>query len=206
MLIYDIGANIGKFSIACFSKYAECKIVAVEANDSLCERLSNEFKNYNFELINKAISNIDDLEIDFYISNADTISTVSVDWIENSRFTEKYIWNNPIKKKTITIDSLLLRFPNPDIIKIDVEGYELEAISGLTKKQNKICFEWAEEQHDNIIKIFQHLENIGYEEFGHIEGDEYLLEPEVWTNKAKCIERMNIIPDRKQKWGMVWAK
>lgn len=205
MYIYDIGSNIGKFADASFNLYPQAHVVMVEANQQLADYLSFKYSDKNATIINKAVSSISDVEIDFYISNANTISTASTEWITNSRFTNKYTWNNVVKKTTISIDKLLEEYPNPEIIKIDVEGYEFEVIKGLTKKQKKICFEWAEEQETNIRNTCDYLEKLGYEKFGFIHGDEYLVEPTSWTNKETCLKEMSMIPERKEKWGMLWV-
>lgn len=206
MYIYDIGGNVGKFTEVALSLYPNAHVVIVEANDGLISHLSSKFSGKNVTIINKAMSNIENVEIDFYLSNADTISTASTEWITNSRFTGTYNWNRVLKKKTITLDKLLEAYPEPDIIKIDVEGYELEVIKGLTTKQKKLCFEWAEEQSKNIIATCDYLENLGYLEFGFIEADEYLQEPSEWLDKTSCIRKMNMVPERKLKWGMIWVK
>jgi hypothetical protein len=42
-----------------------------------------------------------------------------------------------------TIDNLIEKFGNPAFIKIDVEGYELEVLKGLSKETNLISFEYT---------------------------------------------------------------
>ena len=97
-------------------------------------------------------------------------------------------------------------YGNPDLIKIDVEGYEFQALQGLTKKNNKLCFEWAEEVKESTIQCCNYLKVIGYKKFGYILGDEHLKEPEEWFDADKLIQKMNMQPSRKVEWGMVWAK
>ena len=205
MYIYDIGANTGEFTKAALNAYPQAHIVMVEANDALVSNLVAKFQNQSVTTINKAIAKVSDVDIDFYISNVDVLSTSSIDFITNSRFAGKYSWSRVVKK-TITIDKLLETYPSPEIIKIDVEGYEFEAIQGLTKKQNKICFEWTEEQEDNIQKTLNYLESLGYAQFGFIYQDSHLVEPDIWTTKQDCLKSMDMIPSRQEKWGMIWVR
>jgi FkbM family methyltransferase len=204
MYIYDIGANVGKFAEVAFQLYPEAHVVMVEPNERIAQYLATKFRNKAATVIERVVSKVSDVEVDFYISNADTISTASTEWVTNSRFTGKYNWQRTIKK-TITIDKILEKFPSPQIIKIDVEGYEFEAIQGLTKKQNKICFEWAEEQEHNVRSVVEYLENLGYDQFGFIHGDEYLVEPKTWLTGQECLKQMDMKPERKETWGMVWS-
>jgi FkbM family methyltransferase len=231
-LIFDIGFNVGEFTQTCFNKYKECSVIAVEANPNLCNAVSQHFfTNYNFSLLNNLVSNKEGEEIDFYIShNATGVSTASTEFMENSRFTKgsKHLgensinWAAPIKVQSITIDSMIERYGMPDLIKIDVEGYELNVLSGLTQKANDICFEWHEEEKDNLYKILNHLQNLGYEQFGVIgwfdegdvfekatfsdKGDPYLEYPKnLYTLENLELDKL-INPERRVNYGMFFAK
>jgi FkbM family methyltransferase len=205
-LIFDIGANRGAFTDRCLQEYRHAKIVLVEPNDNLQHILNQKFlNNKNITILSHVVSTTSDELIDFYISDCDVISTSSTDWINNSRFTGNYSWY-PVKKQTINIDKMVKIYGTPDLLKIDVEGYELEVIKGLSEKQKEICFEWAEEQYTNINKICEHLKQIGYQEFGFIYQDEYLKRPAEFTTWEKCKIHDDIMPERKEKWGMIWVR
>lgn len=126
MLIFDIGFHCGEFANANLSRAT--RIISVEANPNLC-RVTVDPK---ITLVNAAISDYNGI-IPFYISNADTISTTSRDWIEGSRFTGHYSWSPPINVPCFTLDSLIVALGKPDFIKLDMEGSELEAVSGLSE-------------------------------------------------------------------------
>jgi FkbM family methyltransferase len=204
MLIFDIGANEGRFAEECFRKHENCQVILVEPNPELLNGLEEKFKNKNVKIINKLVSSKSNLKIDFYVNNLSVISTASHDWINNSRFKDSN-WKEAIKIESISLDDLIVSYGTPDILKVDVEGYELEVFEGLTSKQKKICFEWAEEQYDKINKTCDHLKSIGYKDFGFIDGDQYLLEATEYTSWEKSNFHLDIIPERKIRWGMIWA-
>lgn len=231
-LIFDIGFNIGEFTQTCFNKYKNCAVVAVEANPNLVNSASPHFfTNYNFVLLNNLVSDKEGDGIDFYINpSASGISTASTEFMKNSRFTKgsKYIgenstqWAPPIKIQSITIDSMIERYGMPDLIKIDVEGYELNVLKGLNQKANDICFEWHEEEKDNLYKILEHLQNIGYTQFGVIgyfeegdvfekatfsdKGDPYLEYPKnFYTLEDLELDKL-INSERRINYGMFFAK
>jgi FkbM family methyltransferase len=206
-MIFDIGANRGLFTDVCLQKNSNEKIIIVEANPKLSNYLKQKYlNNNNIIVLNILISNIITDLAPFYLSNADTISTASTDWITKSRFTGEYVWYEPIFLPSKTLDSLISEYGVPELIKVDVEGYEYEVLSGLTSKANEICFEWAEEQQDNINKTCEHLQNIGYSDFGYIEGDEYMKKPDVYTKWKENSIHSLMDKDRKDKWGMIWVK
>jgi len=231
-LIFDIGFNVGEFTQTCFNKYKECSVIAVEANPNLCNAVSQHFfTNYNFSLLNNLVSNKEGEEIDFYIShNATGVSTASTEFMENSRFTKgsKHLsensinWAAPIKVQSTTVDAMIERYGIPDLIKIDVEGYEYNVLSGLTQKANHICFEWHEEEKDNLYKILNHLQSLGYEQFGVIgwfdegdvfekatfsdKGDPYLEYPKNFYTLEDLELHKLINPERRVNYGMFFAK
>lgn len=231
-LIFDIGFNMGDFTKVCNALHPSSKIIGVEANRLLFPLLKDQnFK--NLTLINYLVSNVDEdtktLHIDL---NQSGISTASTEFMKNSRFTRgsKYLrkfnsnWSYQLKVKTITLDKMIKRFGNPEVIKIDVEGYELEVLLGLTRKSGKICFECHEEEGEKINSCVDHLLKLGYKEFGLIgyfdegngfdkltyskDGDPYLLEPEnyyCWGDLKIEIETC-FIPTRRVNYGMLWAR
>jgi FkbM family methyltransferase len=215
-MIFDVGANRGLFTDACIMNNPTDKIIVIEANPNLFDYLVEKYKNNDhIEVINSLISNENDVLIPFYLSNVDVISTASIDWITNSRFVnrqtwceplEMCTWYEPIQVKSRSLDSIIDQYGIPELIKVDVEGYEFEVLSGLTKKAKDICFEWAEEQYESIKKTCDHLKTLGYTEFGFIEDDEYLKKPEVYTCWENSPIHSLVKPDRKEKWGMIWVR
>lgn len=128
------------------------------------------------------------------------------------------------KVSTTTLDSLISKEGTPDLIKIDVEGYEHKVIKGLTKKANKICFEFTEEMDYSLYESFLHLQSLGYENFGICgffeEGDEHryltydsngdtpFREPEEYFSMEYVMLDLKRIlhPERRVNWGMAWVK
>ena len=229
-LVFDIGFNRGDFSKVCLGQNPNCHIIGVEANPSL---YYDFVKNDSINLLHYIVSDGAEESVDFFIDpSQDGISTASQEFMENSRFSKgsKYLrensanWFKVGKVKTITLDKMIEDYGNPDMIKIDVEGYEYNVICGLTQKSGKICFECHEEESEKLEKIIDHLSNIGYEQFGMIgfyeegdsfekltfseHGDPYMVEPndyysweELKSDLDKCFKQ-----ERRINYGMVWAK
>lgn len=206
-MFFDIGANIGKWSIA---NLEQCdRIIVVEASPTTFNRLIDSVGNHTKLIcLNYAVCSSTEEYITFYnfAENADTLSTINKDWInsEKSRFYNQYTYNE-IKCKTITLDSLIDKYGLPELIKIDVEGGEFECISSLTQKVSELCFEWASETNDITFNCLDYLEKLGYTKFAVQLKDNYTYRPQSYTD-------VNILKDFLKKttpkieWGMIWVK
>lgn len=154
----DIGSNISFYSLALKSIFGEnLQAYALEPNPFLNQKakeLSN-LNNINFNIYNKAIS--DNLcSKTFFISEKDDCSSLN-------RIREGI--SKKIQVDVTTIDQICLEENIiPDIIKIDVEGHENQAISGGMNfiKENKpaLIIEIIGKNISKDIEFF--LKSLGY--------------------------------------------
>jgi FkbM family methyltransferase len=204
-MFFDIGANIGLWSIANI-QYTDT-IIAVEASPITFKNLVNNISNSNIICINFAACNNNGNDIIFYQADANTLSTVNKDWFLDP---ESRFHNHPhfeILCRTITLDTLIYEFGIPDLIKIDVEAGEYECISSLTQKVNLLCFEWASEVNTVTFKCLDYLLTIGFTEFYLQNGDAYTFRPNpndfVDVDSIKLL-LMNSVP--RVDMGMIWCR
>lgn len=201
-LYFDIGANIGEWSLGNIKKCE--KIIAVEPSIINYKKLSKACEEKNIICLNYAVSNEDKEEVDFYEHGC--LSTINKNWLcsKNSRFYGiKYIQTTC---KTISLDKLVEQYGIPDLIKIDVEGAEDLVISSLTKKVKNLCFEWAREFHSVTRNSIDNLIKIGFTKF-HVQfGDKYIYVPkkEEYTEDLNIIE-YKLTKEKNNDWGMVWV-
>lgn len=205
-LVFDIGANVGK-TVSEFLQKSD-RVVCFEPNPRLASSLRGKFEGSPVIVDERGISNKNGIQT-FKISNADTISTLSEDWITNSRFTNSYNWNNHVQIETVMLDSIVDEYGIPDYIKIDVEGHEFEVLTSFTKllPETTISFEWAEEQKSKIESTIHYLNKLGYNMFGFTESDKILFDDEVDWKEYKNFDLIeSLTPERKEKWGMIYVK
>ena len=139
--------------------------ITAEETKQIRNKLKEELPNLKFSVRKGAGSysvnvSIVKGDIDFYecantngSPGAESCSTCSVNHIQNScfgggeqgkfmmsdgkTFSEHYKFKDPIKVQTITLDDLIIQYGNPDLIKIDVEGYENKVLLGAIKTIKK---------------------------------------------------------------------
>ncbi len=159
-LCFDVGANIGN-RVKPFLQLG-ARVVAVEPQKECCDILYKRFGD-SITIVNKGLGAKEESR-DFYVSDASTISTFSNEWIaattESKRF-EGYTWSNVRQVELTTLDHLIAWYGSPDFIKIDVEGFELEVIGGLSKTVSLLSFEYGvPEFSDRVTKALCALQKI----------------------------------------------
>jgi FkbM family methyltransferase len=208
MKIFDIGTNHGHFTDEYLNIYPNMQVVCIEANPTLCNYLTNKYYNHpNINVYHYLVSQKSNEYLDFFINTGcDGVSTAHTDWVTKSRFSGDN-WNDPIKIETITLDDLIDNTFMPDMIKIDVEGYENMVIKGLTKKVDLIQFEWAEEEVESLKDTCEYLKSIGYTQFAYkFEDIPYSYTPIKYYPLEDLGLFETLIPSRKEKWGMIYTK
>jgi len=208
MIIFDIGCCHGHWIAANYTTIDN--FIGVEANKASYHTAKERFADdTNIEILHYLVAAYDFEMIPFYVAqnSAGESSTASEWWVKNSRHIETEHWNNPIKVFSITLDNLISRYGEPGLIKIDVEGYEYEVLKGLTQKVPMLCFEYAEEQKDEIVKSINYLLQLGYTGFNIQHGDQFNYRPSEWMTRKHLFNSVNELETfRKQRWGMLWAK
>lgn len=146
--VIDVGAQFGEYSIVCAKKYG-ANVIAIEPLKSNFDILSSniEANNVRINTINSFISDEQKDEVHF----------------ENNMIVS-YKTERMEKIQSMTLDSLEPVISDLNILKIDVEGFEMNVInSGLSlikKFKPKIIIEIHGSE--NNTDVYKTLTNIGY--------------------------------------------
>ncbi len=121
-VIVDVGANIGQFSFSIGKLLKTAKIFTFEPNKNLIKKLTNNTKDFDVKIFNFGLGNKNE-SLPFYAS------TISSEWSsfikpDNSDYVEEVL---EIKKG----DDILSDLKSVDLLKIDVEGFEYQALEGM---------------------------------------------------------------------------
>lgn len=162
-LVFDIGANIGIF-VKIFLKL-NTRVIAVEPQYNCIKILEKAFPLHkdNLTIIPKAVGEQEG-KAELWISDSNTLSSLSRDWIEtvqrSGRFSN-HIWDKKQIVNLTTIDKLISEFGMPAFIKIDVEGYELSVVKGLSKAVKILSLEFTPEFILSTFNCIDYLNKLG---------------------------------------------
>ena len=136
-VIFDIGANIGMFSLSYASLYKSSKIFSFEPVSSIFKELKNNI-NLNLNLkkqiqtFNFGLS-IENIDMSLSIPSAKQHHRYANDEINCGLYSVHGSGKNQVNAKFITMDNFMTGENSPnsvDFIKIDVEGHEFEVLKG----------------------------------------------------------------------------
>lgn len=136
--VFDIGANIGDKAVI-FAEMAE-RLLCVEADPHTAQRLNFRFASVPYVVVKTVAVAAEDGTAHLLRKSHSGFSTLSEKWshASNELGVESI---GSVDVPSTTLDSLIARHGLPDYIKIDVEGYELPAIRGLSAAIKVISFE-----------------------------------------------------------------
>jgi FkbM family methyltransferase len=199
--ILDIGANIGQFYLDCVEVYPNSYYHLIEGNDYCEENLKSLGVDFSITLLSDS-----EKEVDFYIRKHEIKCTGNSIYREKTNFfKEEEI--EIIKKKTSTLESIFSK-TNFDLIKIDVQGSELDIIKGglnIVKNAKGIILEVSLTEYNEgsplkneVIKFMDEIgfypaETIGYN--GHPETHEQIQEDILFLRKKNKIALMTVLFD-----------
>lgn len=159
-IVFDVGANVGQRS-EIFSQLA-ARVVAFEPQAECVRHLKSRFMfKRNVEIVQIAISEVEG-EALLYESSAHTVSSMSPKYIETvgKQVFRDETWDRGVVVQTGTLDQMIERYGRPRFIKIDVEGFELSVLKGLSQAVPFVSFEFTPMAIDEAKKCVDRLHEI----------------------------------------------
>jgi FkbM family methyltransferase len=193
-LVFDIGAHVGD-RVAVFRRLG-ARVVAVEPQPALAITLRWLYgRDRQVTIEQTAVGG--DVGLIALLINVDnpTVSTASHAFVHAAKRApgwEEQTWEKSIMVPMTTLDALIATHGVPAFIKIDVEGFEAEALSGLTQPVKALSFEFTTIQRDVARICLDRCVALGYRRFNAALGESQQLGE--WRSAAEMARWLDELP------------
>jgi len=203
-LCFDIGANRGQYTKIFLQLGA--RVVSVEPQKTCLKMLYKLYgQNKLVDIVGKAVGSHEGVKEMIICNKSSSLSTLSQMWMNESRHSINF---NEIKKQKvelITLDKLIERYGLPKFCKIDVEGYELEVLKGLSRRIPILCFEFVKEFPSQTQKCIERILSIGPAKYNFTINNNYEFYFRKWVNETQLFETLISIENHRL-WGDIYIK
>lgn len=160
-IFFDIGANYGNRIEPLIND--NIKIIAVEPQIECVRYLKQKFGK-KITILQKGVAKEMETKLMYIATNANILSSFSKEWIDSTKKSGRFkeiSWDKTRKIEMITLDFLISIYGKPDFIKIDVEGFELEVLKGLTQNVKVLSLEYTvPERKEELIDCLNYLKDL----------------------------------------------
>jgi FkbM family methyltransferase len=183
-LVFDVGAHVGD-RIASFRRLG-ARVVAVEPQPALAQTLRLIYGRDRAVALEPVAVGRSAGSIDLRINVANpTVSSASDAFIKAADGDTNWqgqAWTRTVRVPLMTLDGLIDRHGLPAFIKLDVEGFEVEALAGLTRPVPALSFEFTTIQRDLAMGGIERCAELGFCLFNAALGESQALVHTRWQD------------------------
>lgn len=195
-LVFDVGSHVGD-RIAAFRRLG-ARVVACEPNPPLVKTLRLIYGRDSQVTIEPLAvgATAGTIEMKINVDNP-TVSTASRDFVKASEGApgwEGQNWDKSITVGVTMLDALIARHGLPVFMKIDVEGFEAEALAGLTQPVPALSFEFTTIQRDVAQACIARCAQLGYVRYNAALGESQTLVHDDWQNAETIGRWLDALP------------
>lgn len=197
-LCFDIGAHVGN-RIWVWTKLG-AQVVGVEPQPICLQLLRRWYGRHpRVTLVGEAVGAEAGHQPLFISTRTPTVTTLSKPWIEAVQKVPSFAtvqWEETGTVKVTTLDDLIGRYGAPVFCKIDVEGYELEVLRGLSRPLPALSFEYIPAAKAVTLGCIERLQQLGDYEFNWSVREQHRWQARQWVDNTTVIAFMeHLAPD-----------
>jgi FkbM family methyltransferase len=205
-IVFDVGANRGN-RVAAFLKLGAI-VHAFEPQPHCATLLTSRYAARKSVTIHQIAVGDQDGDAEMFVApNVDVLSSMSRKFIdtvtESGRFGATK-WSSTIMVKVKTLDSLIAAHGVPAFVKIDVEGYEPQVLSGLSRVVPALSIEWTPELSDNAQQCITRLSSLGFAYY-NISFGESMEMLDNWVSHEEILTITQCLRNAKSLFGDIYA-
>jgi len=170
-LVFDVGAHIGNRSRA--MRAAGARVVAIEPQQPFAGFLRRTLPR-DITLVEAAAGG-SETEAEMAVSSRHpTVSSLRTDFVSGAARApgfEHVRWDATQRVRMVTLDGLIARFGLPRYVKIDVEGFEIEVLAGLSHPVPILSVEFLPGFPHLTHAVIDRLAELGDYRFNPVQGE-----------------------------------
>lgn len=204
-LCFDIGAHVGNRLRVWAALGA--RIVAAEPQPHLMRWLARLYARHpHIILLQQAVA-AETGTATLYISRrTPTVTTLSPAWmtaVQRDPAFAQVSWDTAVTAPVTTLDALIAQYGRPAFCKIDVEGYELEVLRGLSQPIPALSFEYIPAAMEIAAGCITRLAELGPYEFNYAPGESHRLQAAHWLSAT---DMLAVLAQMKEGSGDVYGR
>lgn len=202
-LVFDIGAHTGSKAEVFLAEGA--RVVCVEPQPHcLAEPRRKLGGNRRLQTVAGGLGATAGSALLSTCTDSDVLSTFTEEW-KQGRFAQ-FVWDQQLEVPMSTLDVLIERYGTPRYCKLDVEGFELDVLKGLSQPIPFLSFEFAIEFPDAAAACIRHLHALGYVGFNFSRADESRLALADWCTSDDILQWLHAEAKANPlAWGDIFA-
>ena len=192
--MFDVGAHVGTRSRA--MRKAGAKVIALEPQAPFNRFLKLTLPR-DITLIDAAVGAFETNAEMSVSSKHPTVSSLRTDFVLEAATApgfEQVRWDSKQLVRVVTLDGLIRDYGIPSYIKIDVEGFELEVLSGLTQPVPMLSVEYLPGFVHLTHKVLDRIHKLGEYNFNPVVGEKASFLWDQWKDAEAVRQWLNALP------------
>ena len=204
-LAFDLGAHVGN-RVRVFRRLG-ARVVAVEPQPDFVAVLRLLYGRDPAVRLERCGVAAESGEATLHLSTrTPTVSSFASGWIEEVRTDpgfRRVHWDTAVRVPLTTLDELIARHGEPRFCKIDVEGFEHQVLTGLTRPLAALSFEYLPPAADRAVACVARLSSLGDYVYRRSRVETHRWWDPDWLEAPTVIAALRSLPDRRS--GDVYA-
>lgn len=182
-LCFDIGAHVGN-RLWAWTKLG-ARVVALEPQPLCMQFLRRWYgQQPQVTLLADAVGAVAGMQPLWISPRTPTVTTLSKPWIDTVQTMPAFAsvrWEQADVVNVTTLDVLITQYGEPVFCKIDVEGYELEVLRGLSRPVRALSFEYIPSAKMLTLACLDRLQQLGDYAFNWSMGEQHRWQMPHWV-------------------------
>lgn len=207
-LVFDAGANTGNRS-AVFAELG-ARVIAIEPQKECVRHLYIRFReNPRVSIVPKALGAAVGTQ-DMQLSNLTQTGSLNPDLVRAEHTDprwEEVVWTGTRRVPVTTLDTLIAEYGVPSFVKLDIEGYEAQALQALSRPLRALSFEFVPVYLKSARESIARLELLGGARYNYAVMEDMQLLLDTWVGGDEMLRILDTLEHTdKFLYGDVYAR